>query len=66
MELSILVATQPFILSHEMGEHQGWKVGTNCWAEWRHRPSFSPPIVGENCGRTLTWIRIENTYFRCV
>jgi len=54
MELSILVETQPFILPHEMGENQGWKVGApNCWAKWRHRPSFPHQVVGENCGRTL-------------
>ena len=27
MELSILVKTQPFILSHAMDENQGWKFG---------------------------------------
>ena len=65
MELPILVETQPFILSHEMGENQGWNdviahlFRPRLWAKWRHLPSFSPQIVGENCGRTLA----NKTYY---
>ena len=45
MELPILVETQPFILSHEMDETQGWKVGA--MDESRIFAQLLAKIVGE-------------------
>ena len=47
MELPILLETQPFIPAHEMGEHQGRKVGV-----MGESPIFAQ-VLGENCGRML-------------
>jgi len=70
MELPILVETQPFIPAHEMGEHQGRKVGV-----MGESPIFAQ-VLGEHCGRMLankmasytnlnfTIDQVWNTYFR--